>query len=107
MGDDQLGTLDAQLDPSADERARHAVSRGAEAHRAQRVDGAGLDRPDGRTQRGQGAQQRALDEQALVGHGHGLAVDAAVDLGAPGRRGGVRVTEVGEGPEADEQVRLA
>ena len=56
--------------------------------------------------RGQRAQQRALDEQALVGHRTRLAVDPAVDLGAPGHRGGVRRTEVGEGPEAHEQVTL-
>ena len=56
--------------------------------------------------RRQRAQQRTLDAEARVRDGHGLAVDPAVDLGTPGHRSGVGVTEVGEGSEPDEQVPL-
>ena len=50
VGDDEGRTLDVQLDPFADDRTGHAVSRRAEADRAQLVDGPGLDRADGRSQ---------------------------------------------------------
>ena len=60
---------------SRDEGPGHAVSGGAEADGAQAIDGADLRRADGRAQRGQGSQERALDREALGGDRAGLAVD--------------------------------
>ena len=99
MADDELGTLDADLDAPADEGSRHAVPRGAEAHGAQRVDDAALRGSRGRAQGGQRPQQRALGREALDGDRAGLAVDSAVDLATPGRGGRVRGGQVSEGPE--------
>ncbi len=63
--------------------------------------------PDGRTHRGQRAQQRPLDSRRSIGHGPGLAVEPGVDLGAPGRCRGVRRRRSSpKGPRPDEQVGL-
>jgi hypothetical protein len=106
VADDELGTLDVELDARADEGPWDAVSRRAEAHGAQVVDGPRLDRPDGRACRGQRSQDAALDREPLVGHGGGLGVDPPVHLGAPSQRGGVRCLEAGEGSQAHEEVGL-
>lgn len=54
----------------------------------------------------QGAQEGPLDRESLVGHGGGLGVDPRVDLQAPRRHRHVRIGEVDEGPQPDEQVGL-
>ena len=105
LGDDLPGgghdgqqppVIGAQPDRLADQPDRHGVAGRAEPHAGQAVDLAGDLPPDAGPQRRQRRQQLPLDDQLLGRHRADLAVDRAVDLGAPRRGGGVRGRQVPE-----------
>ena len=95
LGDDLAGAghdhqqppvIGAQPDLGADQPDRHGVAGRPEPHARQPVDLAGHQPPGAGPQRRQRREQFPLDDQPLGRHRADLAVDHAVDLGAP-RRG--------------------
>ena len=90
----------------ADQPDRHGVAGRPEPHAGQPVDLAGHQPPDAGPQRRQRREQLPLDHQPLGGHRADLAVDHAVDLGAPRRGRHVGGGQVTEGRLRHHQVAL-
>jgi hypothetical protein len=112
-GDELAPVVHPDLAVSGDDvdRARHQflghrVAGGAEPHRRELVDLAGFAPMEGRSQRRQRVQERALVVETVERHGGDLGVNLAVDLGAPARSRGVGPQLVGPGAGGNDEVGL-